>query len=160
MDGGQFRSTLLENDANPTTCRRSSRSPISGIPFEVLKYCFTFVGIGNFRYIAGTSIVFRNAYRELHQDKYRYTTVQSATMSIPRIELFVEEVERIDQRRIISMSKKCCTSRKLTSFTLAVWERIFWRVAWSNLSLCGRAWVFACSQMAQRTWMSLGYKFV
>jgi hypothetical protein len=64
-------------------------SSISSLPDAVLEYCFSFIGNGHYRYVAGTSLHFLEIYSNKRQSK---TTFRSAVESVSRAKLYFEEV--------------------------------------------------------------------
>ena len=61
---------------------------ISSLPDAVLQHCFSFVGPGHYRYVAGVTRWFQTVYSVKHESK---TTWDSAAASVSRAELCLED---------------------------------------------------------------------
>lgn len=64
---------------------------IDDLPFDILQYCLSFTGTGNFRYIGGVSRSFRHAYMKIHGNN-SCTNVSSIVSSVPCVDLYLSEV--------------------------------------------------------------------
>ena len=64
-------------------------SYIDALPDAVLQHCFSFIGKGHYRYVAGTSRRFNEIYSIKHEKK---TTLKSVVASVSSAELYLQDV--------------------------------------------------------------------
>jgi hypothetical protein len=74
-------------------CHCHGTSAIDILPNAVLQHCFSFISVGNYRYVAGTSRRFRNLYSES-----KTTTWARAAESISSAELCLDDARQETKR--------------------------------------------------------------
>ena len=75
---------------------------IYDLPPEVLRLIFRFLGIGYFRFIGGTSRIFRELYLSASVGAGSTTTIENVVSSVSCVELYLQEKgTNVAQRRVI-----------------------------------------------------------
>ena len=75
---------------------------IYDLPPEVLRLIFTFLGIGCFRFIGGTSRIFRELYLSTSVEADSTSTIENAVSLMSCVELYLQEKgTNVAQRRVI-----------------------------------------------------------
>ena len=64
---------------------------IHDLPPEVLRLIFTFLGSGHFRFIGGTSHIFRELYLSTSVGSESTTTIENVVSSVSCVELYLKE---------------------------------------------------------------------
>jgi len=81
----------------PRLMGHSSPTVLAELPEAVLQHCFSFLGSGHYRYVAGTSRLFRNIYSIKHENK---TLWKNAAASASCADLCLEDA--IEQKADVS----------------------------------------------------------
>ena len=83
----QFDSTQQSEHASLI----NSYKTIDDLPPEVLRLIFTFLGSGHFRFIGGTSRIFRELYLNTSVVADRRSTIENVVSSVSCVELYLQE---------------------------------------------------------------------
>ena len=112
----------FDGPSSNTRRKRKEAACINALPDAVLQQCFTFIGPGDYRYVAGTSHRFLEIYGNEHENK---TTWSSATGSVSRAELCVKEdtTEEPAQGNRLSLEKMTEQAILIGKMDILEWAR-------------------------------------
>ena len=71
-------------------------SYIDALPDAVLQHCFSFIGKGHYRYVAGTSRRFNEIYSIKHEKKT--TIMKSVVASVSSADLFLQDCKKASMK--------------------------------------------------------------
>ena len=106
VDGG---STVEEVTMTSAQSQQPINTSIYEIHSDVLKLIIEYVGVGNYRFIAGTCHMFRDGYRSVFGADVCITDTNSIASSVSHAQLFIKEILQSDDTT---------SATKLITFTL------------------------------------------
>lgn len=93
---------------------------MSAIPGAVLQHCFSFIGKGHYRHVAGTSRLFRDIYSNEHEQKTEWKHVAA---SVPCSELCLEDVREMQTDERVALDNIVAGAVGIGNVEVLEWAR-------------------------------------
>lgn len=99
----------------------SSRASVDALPDVVLQHCFSFIGSGQYRFVAGTCHNFQNIYSIDHQ---KQTTWRAAASSISGAKLCLEDAKKLGRDVYAILFTLSLEASKTGNIHVLEWARV------------------------------------